>query len=186
MVIRLYSEYIQKSRIFLYPILGIPKGSEAVPIESYVSWKDMYTTDDQKYICIYPFRDDDVFRKFEKSKLTNHKLFDNYYETPDDKCIYVFDLDSHKSDYQHFLNGTYANMSQTMKDQILKFYMNNKNTYHQINSYLNPEIYYEQYAKLLTVNEKLLREVGQLCDKPNLQKENLITEVKKIAVFNSL
>jgi hypothetical protein len=61
--------------------------------------------------------------------------------------------------------------------------MANKSNYHQINSYLNPEIYYEQYANLLNVNEKILRDVGELCSKPDLKKENLKAKVKSISLF---
>lgn len=184
MVESIYAEYMQKSRIFVYPFLDIRKGSEAVPIESYISWTDKYSFDDYKLICIYHLRDDDVFKKFEKQKLTGNKLFDSYYETVDGQGAYVFDMSDHKSDWNHFINGTYTKLSTNAKNMILKFFMTNKRNYHVINSYLNPELYYESYAKLLDVNEKLLREVGELCSKPDLDKETLTAEIKSIPLFH--
>jgi hypothetical protein len=186
MITKLYSEYIQKSRIFLYPILEIKKGSDAVPIESYVSWQDVYHMAQMKFICVYHLRNDDAFKKFEKNKLTNHKLFDCYYETKDEKGVYIFDLAEYKDDWTYFLDGKYSQLSVPTKNLILKFFINNKNNYHHINSYLNPEIYYEQYAKLLNINENILREVGELCNPPDLIKENLVSEVKPIPLFYTI
>ena len=184
MVNRVYDEYIQKSRIFIYPLLDIKKGSEAVPIESYVSWTGVFDSSEMKYVCIYHLRDDDTFKRFEKVKLTGNKLFHAYYETVDGNGAYVFDMSEYKSDWNHFIDGKYTLLSSNTKNAILKFFMTNKSNYHQINSYLNPEIYFEQYANLLNVSEKLLRDVGELCSKPDLDKETLIAEIKSISLFH--
>lgn len=186
MITKLHKEYIQKSRLFLYPLLDIKKGSEAVPIESYISWTGLYVPEDTKFVCVYHLRDDDVFRRFEKSKLTSNKLFHSYYETVDDEGVYVFDMSDYTSDWECFVMGKYSKMTTDTKNKILKFFMANKSNYHQINSYLNPEIYYEQYANLLNVNEKVLRDVGELCSKPDLEKENLKAEIKSISLFQHL
>lgn len=183
MIDRLYKEYIQKSRIFIYPLLDIKKGSDAVPLESYISWQGLYTPSDYKYICLYHLRDDEAFKKFEKVKLINNKLFDSYYETEDNCSVYVFDLKSYSKDLDCFREGRYTQISTETKNKILKFFMNSKSNYHHINSYLNPEIYYEVYGKLLGVNESLLREVGELCSKPDLEKETLIANLKSIPLF---
>jgi hypothetical protein len=50
MITKLHKEYIQKSRLFLYPLLDIRKGSEAVPIESYISWTGLHAPEDMKYM----------------------------------------------------------------------------------------------------------------------------------------
>jgi hypothetical protein len=186
MITKLHKEYIQKSRLFIYPLLDIRKGSEAVPIESYISWTGLYAPEDMKYVCVYHLRDDDVFRRFEKNKLTSNKLFHSYYETVDDEGVYVFDMTEYTQDWDKFLIGKYSTMSTDTKNKILKFFMANKSNYHQINSYLNPEIYYEQYANLLNVSEKILRDVGELCSKPDLEKENLKAEIKSISLFQHL
>jgi hypothetical protein len=186
MITKLHKEYIQKSRLFLYPLLDIRKGSEAVPIESYISWTGQHAPEDMKFVCVYHLRDDDVFRRFEKNKLTSNKLFHSYYETVDDEGVYVFDMTEYTQDWDKFLTGKYSTMTADTKNKILKFFMANKSNYHQINSYLNPEIYYEQYANLLNVSEKILRDVGELCSKPDLEKENLKAEIKSISLFQHL
>lgn len=184
MVKTLQKEYIQKSRLFLYPLLEIKKGSEAVPTESYCLWDQMYTVNDHKFICTYCLREDTEFKMFEKTKLTSHKLFDDFFELEDDRGAYVFDFSFMKKEWDYFLAGKYSNMSSTTKNIILKFFMTNKATYHHINSYLNPEIYYESYAELLGVEESVLRTVGELCSKPDLDKEKLLTRVKQIYLFD--
>lgn len=183
MIDSLYKDYIQKSRIFIYPLLDIKKGSEAVPLESYISWQGIYTLNDYKFICAYHLRDDETFKRFEKVKLINNKLFDSYYETEDNCSVYVFDLKSYSSDVDYFIDGKYSKISSEAKNKILKFFMNSKSNYHHINSYLNPEIYYEIYSRLLGVDESLLRGVGELCSKPDLEKETLISNLKSIPLL---
>lgn len=185
MIDRLYKDYIQKSRIFIYPLLDIKKGSDAVPLESYISWQGIYAEKDRKFICVYHLRDDDTFKRFEKLKLVSNKLFDSYYETEDNRSVYVFDLKPYSEDLDKFISGKYSSLSAETKNKILKFFMNSKSNYHHINSYLNPEIYYEVYSKLLGVNESILRAVGELCSKPDLEKETLIANLKSIPLtFN--
>ena len=48
-----YKKYFQKSKVFLYPLLDIPRGSKALPTETYMSWEDKYTSEDAKFICVY-------------------------------------------------------------------------------------------------------------------------------------
>lgn len=180
----LQTEYIQKSRIFLYPLLEIKKGSDAVPLESYISWKGKYTPEDFKFLCTYYLRDDDAFKRFEKIKLLGSKLFDSFYITGEDTGVYVFDFSQHESDWDHFLNGRYSKLSSSTKTLILKFFMANKSNYHYINSYLNPDQYFEVYAELLGVEEGLLKSVGELCSIPDLTQETLVAQEKTIDVFN--
>ena len=35
---KIYTDYFQKSKVFLYPLLGIKKGIRFVPIETYIKW----------------------------------------------------------------------------------------------------------------------------------------------------
>jgi hypothetical protein len=183
MIKKLHSEYVQKSRIFLYPLLNIPKGSDAVPLESYISWSEKFSPNSYKFVCTYYLRDDTSFIKFEKTKLTGNKLFHSFYETDELHGVYVFDFEEYSKDWDHFLQGKYSKMSSDSKNSILKFFLNNKATYHHINSYLNPEIYFEEYAKLLNVNEGLLRSVGELCSPPDMSRETLVAKERNIDIF---
>ena len=53
-----------------------------------------------------------------------------------------------------------------------------------MDSFVNPENYFEQYAKLLDVPVDTLRTVGELCDPFNRTKETLC--IKKVAVVNNM
>ena len=46
-----------------------------------------------------------------------------------------------------------------------------------MHSYLFPEKHFENYAALLNVEVEMLKEVGELCNKPDLEKESLIMAV---------
>ena len=38
----LYRDYIQKSKLFLYPLLDIKRGVSVTPTETYMAWKGKY------------------------------------------------------------------------------------------------------------------------------------------------
>lgn len=180
MIKSLYTKYTQKSRLFLYPFLGIKRGVSITPIESYVSWTGVSTLEDKNLICVYHLRNDDEFKIFEKNKLLNNSKFRSFYELPDDKGVYIFNYESEPDIWNCFMQGQYSKLSIKHKTDILKFFEGNVTNHNLINSYLYPEKYFETYAQHLNVSEKLLREVGELCSKPDLDKENLTSDVKQI------
>ena len=45
---KLYGKYFQKSRSFLYPVLGIPKKTATPPLGTYVSLEGMYPPEEMK------------------------------------------------------------------------------------------------------------------------------------------
>ena len=50
---KIYKSYFQKSKVFLYPLLGIKKGVRFVPVQTYISWNDIYPKDKHKLLCLY-------------------------------------------------------------------------------------------------------------------------------------
>ena len=54
----IYKKYFQKSKIFIYPLLDIKRGSPSVPTETYISWKENYNSEDIKLICLYKTTND--------------------------------------------------------------------------------------------------------------------------------
>jgi hypothetical protein len=68
-------------------------------------------------------------------------------------------------------------MNPDLKRKIRDHFNKNSSTHVYVDSYMFPEKYFSLYANLLGVNEELLREVGELCSKPDLEKENLMAEV---------
>jgi hypothetical protein len=68
----LYRKYFQKSKIFLYPLLDIKRGTSVIPSETYLAWGTSYTTEDMKLICVYTSRKDQEYLHFEKNVLLKH------------------------------------------------------------------------------------------------------------------
>ena len=41
-----YKKYFQKSKVFLYPLLGIKRGVSVIPVETYFGWDGYYNSED--------------------------------------------------------------------------------------------------------------------------------------------
>jgi hypothetical protein len=188
----LYKEYIQKSRIFLYPLLNIPRGVSVTPIQTYMEWEGVYTIDDCKLIALYHLRDDHEFKKFEEVKLLNNKRFDEFFELDDKQGAYIFDFKDQNFNYKRIVDGEYSQLSARYKHKILDFFKNHRAHHAYIESYLYPDKYFTMYSDLLNVNTKILKQVGELCSKPNFYEESddITTEILhaeiKIMNFDSI
>ena len=68
----LYRKYFQKSKIFLYPLLDIKRGTSVVPKDTYLSWNDTINSEDMKLVCVYYVRTDQEYLQFEKNVLLKH------------------------------------------------------------------------------------------------------------------
>lgn len=187
----LYKEYVQKSRLFLYPALDIKRGVSVTPVQTYVSWEGRYKASDMKLVCLYHLRTDKEFILFESKKLREHPLFHRFLQTSDEQGVYVFDFSKYSTDWQLFLKGRYSKLSDELKKKIRTFYGTNALGY--IDSFLYPERYFSLYAELLTFSKAdcknmhgILTEVGELCSIPDFEQENLsntvenLQEIKKI------
>jgi hypothetical protein len=171
-----YKKYFQKSKVFLYPILGIRRGVSVVPIETYVSWKGYYTSEDMKLICVYDVRTDEEYKNFERNVLLAHSRLNDYIKVGN-QLVLTFDLSDLGDDWFHFINGRYSKVSMNLKQKILGFFDKYSGNYAYMHSYLIPEKYFTNYADLLGVDVDMLIKVGELCTKPDLNKETLIMEV---------
>lgn len=169
----LYSKYFQKSKSFLYPALGIKKNSIINPSGTYLSVKDGIGPEDLKLICTFDKREDEDFLTFEKNFLIENPLF-NKKLIIDDYFLYVFDFQIYEQDYLYFILGKYSKLSTVLKRAIEKYYIKGSNEYKFIDTYIHPEEYFEDYSILLDVDIKYLKEVGELCDACDIQKETLI------------
>lgn len=186
----LYKDYVQKSRLFLYPALGMKRGLSVTPIQTYASWQGQYALTDRKLSCIYHVRSDEEFKAFEKF-IYNHKMFHDFKLTQDDKGVYVFDFSKQSDDWDMFVKGKYSKLSTDLKRSIRNFFGINNQGY--IDSFLFPERYFNMYAEMLSSSReenhhmlKLLQEVGELCSKPDLEKENLIASIKDLHMTNKI
>jgi len=176
----IYSKYFQKSRSFLYPILGIKKGSYATPTGTYIAIQDLIEADETKLICTFKEDDSKEFKNFEEQMLITNPLFDRILEV-DGYKLYIFDLKVYESDWFNFLLGKYSRLSSTMKKAIKIFYGEKSAEYKYMDSYLHPEKYFEDYAKILDVKIEDLKRIGELCDPCDLDKETLV--IKNLEVL---
>ena len=170
----LYKDYIQKSRLFLYPLLGIKRRSSITPIQTFMCWDSNYKPSDNKLILQYHLRDDAEFQVFEEYKLYANPLFHSFYKLEDGTGAYVFDFsEKYEQDFISICQGRYSDLSEDVKKEILNFFKSQASHHVYIESYLYPEKYFPMYAELLHVKIKELKVSGQLCSKPDFSKETL-------------
>ena len=140
--------YIQKSRIFLFPLTGIKKDRVFAPINTYVSSpnlvNDFYPEGirdtDRILIANYPKKYRDQYEKlstivrkpkfsqdigslweeYELNNILSNPTFLAVHETADE-LIYTFDLSDWKFDWDNFLKGRYSLFSQSAKDKVINY-----------------------------------------------------------------
>jgi hypothetical protein len=169
----LYKDYIQKSRIFLYPSLDIKRGVSVTPIETYIAWCDYYKPADRKLCCLYYLRNDEEFKQFEKHKLIGNRLFHDFKQVEDTKGVYVFDFESLSNDWDNVINGKYSKLSPDFKRKIRHYIGLSNTNLPYIDSFLFPDRYFKIYAEMMGVDESVLKEVGELCSLPDMKHETL-------------
>ena len=79
----------------------------------------------------------------------------------------------------------YSKFAEDYKQNVLAFFKQSKTHQEYIDSYLYPEKYIDKYAEILSSNDfksvkEALIEVGELCEKPDFDKEDLKLEVLKL------
>lgn len=178
-----YTKYFQKSKLFLYPLLGLKNGIEYVPANTYFCLENHYGPNDYKLICVYETEKTVGFKNFEIKFLKSHSMLDSFYNLKD-KQVYIFDLKTYKYDYMMFIEGKYSKLSIGTKNKILNYFSSNGKTSSYIESFLNPAEYHDIYAKKLDVNVSIIKEVYEVCSKPDLIKETLIEKIpEKISLI---
>ena len=171
-----YTQYFQKSKVFLYPLLKLKKGIDFVPIETYICWDGVYSKEDFKFLCVYHCERDDKFKKFESKYLSNHKMLENIIFLSENRQLYVFDLSKYKYDFKRFVEGKYSKFSIGTKNLILNYFGTAGNISEYITSFLDPEPYHETYADALQVSVESIHDVYEVCSIPDLEKETLKAE----------
>jgi hypothetical protein len=98
----------------------------------------------------------------------------DYVKVSDKVFIYTFDFADLGDDWDCFIGGKYSMMSMSVKRKIMDFFDKSGGNYVYIQSFLYPNKWFDKYAELLNVDVELLKSVGELCDKPNFDKEKLV------------
>jgi hypothetical protein len=171
----LYKVYFQKSKIFVYPLLDIKKGTGVIPIQTYFKWAGTVEPEDCKLVAVYEKRNDVEFINFEKNILLKHTRLVDYQES-DGAIICTFDFADIKTDWDLLISGKYSMMSIKTKRKIKDYFKSSISNAKYIESYLFPEKFYPIYAELLDVDISILQKTIELSDKPDFKKETLIFE----------
>jgi hypothetical protein len=182
MIDSLYTKYFQKSRCFLFPILGIKKSSNFSPSGIYISVEGVVQPEDLKLVCAYKTDVSEGFKIFEKTMLLDNPHFEKVLKIRDYN-IYVFDFQKHSQDWFQFIMGKYSKLSSMTKRAIKTHYGENSSEYKYVDSWLYPEKYYDVYAKLLDVDVSTLKSIGELCDPCDLEKETLKIPVEDLEIL---
>jgi len=175
MIDKIFPKYVQKSNFFLYPQLGMQRGIRYKPSETYIAVKDHIHPASCALICEYALFDSNAFNNH-LLKMRGHELYFDEYMT-DDYVYLVFNFSSMEPDFMSFLIGEYSRFSEPFKQKILDFFSQGDAVTEYVESYLYPELYYDEYAKILNVKESQLEAAIELCDKPDLQKETLTLQL---------
>ena len=189
---QIYKNYFQKSKVFLYPLLGIKKGVRFVPVETYITWSHDLIDSKDILVCAYAVKDNtsnqkeleikNQFNRFVKQHLEKNELYHSRHHTPELELI-VFDLSYFKKDLQKFREGKYSEFSLITKRLIMEFFGNTGTISEYMESYLYPEKYYEIYSEMLNISTETLEHVVELCDKPNLDKEDFKKSILELELF---
>ncbi len=182
MIDSLYTKYFQKSRCFLFPILGIKKSSNFSPSGTYIALEGLVQPEDLKLVCAYKNDESEGFKIFEEKMLLSNPLFEKVLRIRDYN-IYVFDFQIHANDWFNFVLGKYSKLSSVTKRAIKAYYGDASSEYKYVDSWLYPEKYYDMYAKLLDVDVQLLKSTVELCDPCDIEKENLKIPVEDLEIL---
>jgi hypothetical protein len=157
-------------------------GFKSVPVElkTYMIVEDP-TGKDRSLLVIDFFKDkleegwtNAAFEQFFIKKVMTNERFLNSELLNEYTVRVVFDLSDIKEDVNLVKQGRYSLISESTKRKLINYYPMNHANAPFLESYLHPEKYFANYANLLDVSEKLLREVGELCDKPNFENEHIV------------
>jgi hypothetical protein len=164
-----YTDYFQKSKVFLYPLLRFRSGLSFVPVQTYICWEHVITADENKFMCEYNVGTTEKFELFCNSYLKKHPLFHEYIQ-----------LDENRSDFKRFLDGQYSKFTLDSKIIILDFFGNKGNISEYISLFLSPDSAHKLYAEALDVSLNQIEEVFEVCSIPDLEKETLYFEKNEL------
>lgn len=173
----LYRDYIQKSRLFMYPLLDIKRGVSVTPIQTFMAWEGRHCFSDSKFILQYHLRDDQEFRTFDAVKLKGNPFFEDFHALKDGTGIYVFDFSSMEKEFWKIVTGKYSELEENTKEKIRQFFKSSIHHAAYMESYLMPQNYFGMYSDILGVKVEHFKACGELCEKPDLTAENLILSV---------
>jgi len=173
MISSLYNKYFQKSKVFLFPLLEFPKTKLISSVQTFIIWENRIRQEDCKLVCLYNDVESEEFKDFEMTHVRTSPYFHESYVNSENQGIYIFDMHDYYQDWKYFLKGKYSYYTDNSKLLIKRYYGSKSEEYKYIQTYLNPSDHYKVYSELLGVKEETLKEVGELCDVYDVNKEFL-------------
>ena len=168
-----YTEYFQKSKVFLYPLLRLKKGIDFVPAETYCFWDEIYDATDYKFICLYKTKYTKAFSTFQINHLPLLKNNMEHYDLGNEQLI-IFDMKEYKHDYDKFIEGRYSAFGIDSKIAILDYFGGQGRISSYVKSFLAPdEDLHMLYSDYFNVDLNLIKDVHELCSKPDIIQETL-------------
>ena len=168
-----YNKYFQKSKVFLYPLLGIKRGASVIPSETYIALGDTIKPEDMKLVCLYHPRKDDEYKHYENKVLLKHSRLYDIKVLNDEDTLFIFDFSDLKDDWNNFIKGKYSHFKNEQKGTIKSFFDRNSANYTYMSSFLHHDKHFHDYAECLNIKVEVLETVGELCSIPDLDKETL-------------
>lgn len=181
----LYKEYFQKSKTFLYPLLGFSRVYQPMVKEVFLSWDGYTKLEDKHLICVFKKNDSEKWSNFEINNLMTHPLLIESIAINDNKVIYIFDFSvpGYVEDFDLFIKGKYSKLSINAKKHIAKYFGINTPEWVYIESFIHPAKYYKIYSKLLGIDVDHLKD-GELCSFFDSDKENCPYKISLIKECN--
>lgn len=168
-----YTEYFQKSKVFLYPLLRLRKGIDFVPAETYCFWDEIYDAMDYKFICLYKTKYTKAFATFQINHLPLLKNNMEHYDLGNEQLI-IFDMKQYRHDYDKFIQGRYSAFGIDSKIAILDYFGGQGRISSYVKSFLTPdEDLHRLYSDYFNVDLDLIKDVHELCSKPDIIQETL-------------
>lgn len=161
----MYTRYFQKSKIFLYPLIGFNAYLKK-PIETYLAIKGKYKVEDKVIICRYSFK---RYNQYQDILIENKNYIEHFVDGDDHFLVYS--LKELGDNYSIFLKGCYSEFDEITKYNILKFYLSDSKAHSIIEKYLYPKRYHYIVAEEMDIDVAILQEVVELCSKPDLNRE---------------
>jgi hypothetical protein len=164
-----FKTYIQRSRLFLYPILEIPFDSLIKPVMTYLATDKDNIGEVQSIILKYKQENTEEYYKF-RNDLLEHPRFDKH-KVLIKYDIITFNLSDYKDDIQFLIQGKYSMFSEELKRKIKMFYNEKELGASIIDSYLYPEKYHKYYADYYSVSVDVMKEAHETFGPPLMSKE---------------
>jgi len=171
MIKDVYRNYFQKSYNFLYPLLGLKKHKTNKPLQTYITWENVCDVKSRKLICVFKIQDTPEWKHFEKEYLITHNMLDECLLIDENTIAYIFNFNIKSEDYDAFISGKYSKISTNSKKMLSTYYGVHTPEWIFMESYLYPEKYFKTYAEILKIDVELLKNVGELCEKYDEEKE---------------